>query len=50
MKGVKRFRVKEKLSPRYIEPFSILGKCGNVAYKMELPPLLAVVHDIFHVS
>jgi hypothetical protein len=50
MKGVKRFGVKGMLSPRYISPFLILEKCGNVAYKMELPPSLAGVHDIFHVS
>jgi hypothetical protein len=50
MKGVKRFRVKEKLSPRYIGPFPILEKCGNVAYKLELLSSLAGVHDIFHVS
>jgi hypothetical protein len=41
MKGVKRFGVKEKLSPRYIGPFPILEKCGNVAYKFGLPSLLA---------
>jgi hypothetical protein len=50
MNGVKRFGVKGKLSPHYIGPFLILEKCGNVAYKLELPPLLAGVHDIFHVS
>jgi hypothetical protein len=48
MKGVKRFGVKEKLAPRYIEPFPILEKCGTVAYKLDLPPSLAGVHDIFH--
>jgi hypothetical protein len=42
MKDVKRFGVTGKLSPRYI------GR--NVAYKLELPPSLAGVHDIFHVS
>jgi hypothetical protein len=50
MKGVKRFGMKGKLSPRYIGPFLILEKCGKVAYKLELPPSLAGVHDIFHVS
>jgi hypothetical protein len=50
MKGVKRFGVKGELSPRYIGPFPILEKCGKVAYKLELPPSLARVHDIFHVS
>jgi hypothetical protein len=50
MKDVKRFGVKGKLSPRYIGRFPILEKCGKVAYKLELPPSLAGVHDIFHVS
>jgi hypothetical protein len=36
MKGVKRFGVKENLSPHYIGPFLILGRCGTVAYKLEL--------------
>jgi hypothetical protein len=50
MKGMKRFGMKGKLAPRYIGPFPILEKCGNVAYKLELPPSLVGVHDIFHVS
>jgi hypothetical protein len=50
MKGVKRFGVKGKLAPRYIGPFPILEKCGAVAYKLDLPPYLAGVHDIFHLS
>jgi hypothetical protein len=50
MKGVKRFRVKGKLSPRYIGSFPILEKCGTVTYKLELPPSLLGGHDIFHVS
>jgi hypothetical protein len=50
MKGMKRFVVKGKLAPRYIEPFPILEKCGSMAYKLDLPPSLAGVHDIFHVS
>jgi hypothetical protein len=50
MKGVKRFGMKGKLAPRYIGPFPILEKCGPVAYKLELLPSLAGVHDIFHMS
>jgi hypothetical protein len=49
MKDIKRFGVKEKLSPRYIGPFPILGRCGTMAYKLELPSTLVGVHDIFHV-
>jgi hypothetical protein len=50
MKFVKRFGVKGKLAPRNIGPFPILEKCGFVAYKLDLPPSLAGVHDIFHMS
>jgi hypothetical protein len=50
MKGMKRFRMKGKLAPRYIGPFPILEKCGPMVYKVELLPSLAGVHDIFHVS
>jgi hypothetical protein len=35
--------------PRYIGPSNILEKCGIMAYKLDLPPSLARVHDIFHV-
>jgi hypothetical protein len=42
--------VEGKLAPRYIGPFPILKKCGTVAYKLDLPPSLAGVQDIFHVS
>jgi hypothetical protein len=50
MKGVKRFGIKGKLAPCYIESFPILEKCETVAYKLDLPPSLGGVHDIFHVS
>jgi hypothetical protein len=50
MKGVKWFGVKGKFAPRYIRLFPILEKCGTVAYKLDLPPSLVGVHDIFHVS
>jgi hypothetical protein len=49
MNGVKRFGVKGKLALRYIRLFPILEKCGTMAYKPDLPPSLAGVHDIFHV-
>ncbi|WVZ87635.1 hypothetical protein U9M48_034242, partial [Paspalum notatum var. saurae] len=50
MKGVHRFGVEGKLAPRYVGPFKITEQCGPVAYRLELPPHLAAVHDVFHVS
>jgi hypothetical protein len=50
IKGKERFGMKGKLAPRYIGPFPILEKSGSVAYKLELPPSLAGVYDIFHIS
>jgi hypothetical protein len=50
MKGVNRFGVKGKLAPRYIGPFPILEQCGRVAYRLQLPETLSVVHNVFHVS
>ena len=38
------------MAPRYIGPFKIIGKVGNVAYRLELPSQLANVHPVFHVS
>jgi hypothetical protein len=49
-KGVQHFSIKGKLAPRYVRPFKILEICGPVAYKLLLPPQMAAIHDIFHVS
>jgi hypothetical protein len=50
MKGVNRFGVKDKLAPRYNGSFPILEQCGPVAYRLQLPETLYVVHNVFHVS
>jgi hypothetical protein len=38
MRGTKRFKVKGKWAPRYVGPFQILDRKGEVAYQLELPP------------
>ena len=50
MRSVRRFNMKGKLAPRYIGPFKVLERRGEVAYQLELPESLSGVHDVFHVS
>jgi hypothetical protein len=50
MRGTQRFKVKGKLAPRYVGPFKIISRKGEVAYQLELPPQLLDVHNVFHVS
>ncbi|XP_028056174.1 uncharacterized protein LOC114260290 [Camellia sinensis] len=45
-----RFGKKGKLSPRFVGPFEILERIGEVAYWLALPPPLFGVHDVFHIS
>nr|GFA40325.1 hypothetical protein [Tanacetum cinerariifolium] len=49
-RGVRRFGIKGKLSPRFIGPFKILDRVGEVSYRLTLPPQLSHVHNVFHVS
>jgi hypothetical protein len=39
-----------KLWPRFIGPFAIVTRIGPVAYKLDLPPSMGKIHDVFHVS
>ncbi|KAK4731584.1 hypothetical protein R3W88_024572 [Solanum pinnatisectum] len=50
MKGVMRFGKQGKLSPRFIGPYRIIQRVGQVAYELELPSGLESVHPVFHVS
>ncbi|GJW34731.1 hypothetical protein Tco_0057651 [Tanacetum coccineum] len=45
-----RFGIKGKLSPRFIGPFEILDRVGEVSYRLALPPQLSHVHNVFYVS
>ncbi|XP_069144364.1 uncharacterized protein [Solanum lycopersicum] len=49
-KGVMRFCKKGKLSLRYVRPYEILQRVGDVAYELALPAELSSVHPVFHVS
>nr|GFC31987.1 putative nucleotidyltransferase, ribonuclease H [Tanacetum cinerariifolium] len=49
-RGVRCFGIKGKLSPRFIGPFEILDRVGEVSYRLALPPQLSHVHSVFHVS
>jgi hypothetical protein len=50
LRGMRRFKVKGKLSPHFIRPFRVFRQVGEMAYQLELPDNLSDVHDVFHVS
>ena len=49
-KSTIKFGKNAKLAPRYVGPFEILEVVNPLAYKIALPPALARMHDVFHVS
>ncbi|KAK2362674.1 hypothetical protein QL285_087716 [Trifolium repens] len=48
--GVGRALKAKKLTPKFIGPYQILERVGKVAYRIALPPVLSLIHDVFHVS
>jgi hypothetical protein len=50
IRGTQIFQVRGKLAPQYIGPYQIIKKIGAVAYQLELPPEMADVDNVFHVS
>ncbi|GJT76003.1 hypothetical protein Tco_1042728 [Tanacetum coccineum] len=49
-KGVVHFGKRGKLISRYVGPFKVLERVGDVSYKLELLEELSRVHNTFHVS
>jgi hypothetical protein len=47
---LRRFKLKGMLSPRFIGPFKILKRVGEVAYQLELPDHLVHIPDVSYVS
>ncbi|GJX82467.1 hypothetical protein Tco_0331948 [Tanacetum coccineum] len=50
LEEVHKSKNKGKLSPRFIGPFKILKRDGEVAYVLELPEEMKGSHNTFHVS
>ena len=50
LRGVHRFHTKGKLAPRFVGPYKIVSRRGEVAYQLELPQSLVGIHNVFHVS
>jgi hypothetical protein len=50
MKGVRRFGIKGKLAPCYIDSYPIIDKYEPTSYQVELPFKLSGVHNVFHIS
>jgi len=49
-KGIIQFGKRGNLSPRFIGPFRVLRRVGEVAYCLDLPDELQGIHNVFHVS
>ena len=48
-KKILRFGKKGKLIPTFIGPYKILERIGLVTYRLDFPPELAKLHNVFHV-
>ncbi|KAL1197302.1 hypothetical protein V5N11_004969 [Cardamine amara subsp. amara] len=49
LRGPNRSITATNLIPRYMGPFRILERVGEVAYRLELPEIMQAFHKVFHV-
>ena len=50
MEGIGRTVKSRKLTPQFVVPYQIMRRIGQAAYEIALPPHLANLHNVFHVS
>ena len=50
MRGVTRFGIKGNLAPQFTGPFEIIERVGPLAYRLDVPPYLSDIHNVFHMS
>jgi hypothetical protein len=50
LRGMRRFKVKGKLSPCLIGPFRVFRRVGEMAYQLELPDNISDVYNVIHAS
>jgi len=48
--GIGRVIKSRKLTPKFVGPYQILRRIGVTTYEIALPPHLANLHNVFHVS
>jgi hypothetical protein len=50
MKFVQIFGIKMMLAPRYVGPYQIMERKGEVAYKLQLLESMSTIFPVFHIS
>jgi len=40
----------KKLAPRRYGPFKVIQKVSPVAYRLQLPPSMSKMHNVFHID